>query len=71
MNKKIKIAFIVLGVIVLLFLVFCLVAQNIVVQDCGVPCECQYSQNGMCDLMGCSRITLWDEIICKITHLFE
>ena len=46
-------------------------STSIVVQECGVPCECQYSQNGMCDLMGCSRITLWDEIICKITHLFE
>ncbi|MBQ3441245.1 hypothetical protein IJG27_02965 [Candidatus Saccharibacteria bacterium] len=71
MNKKIKIALIILSAIVLLSLAFYLVSQNIIVEDCGISCECRYSQNEMCNLMGCSRITLWDEIICKITHLFQ
>ncbi len=71
MNKKFKTALIILGVIVLLSLAFYLVSQNIVIQDCGVSCECQYSHNEMCNLVGCSRTTLWDEIICKVTHLFK
>ena len=71
MNKKLKITLVVLSVIVLLFLIFYLFSQNIIVQDCGVSCECQYSQNEICHLVGCSRITLWDEVICKITHLFQ
>ena len=52
MNKKIKIALIILGAIVLLSLVFYLVSKNIIVQDCGMPCECQYSQNKMCKFGG-------------------
>lgn len=70
MKKVLKISLIVIAILVASFAVFYVVSRSIVVQECGTTCDCIYNPSEMCNLVGCAKITLWDDLMCKLSHLF-
>ena len=62
---------IVIAFIIVLLVIFGVVSNFIVVQQCGVTCECKNNLSDACGLIGCAQITLWDEFVCWVTHLWQ
>lgn len=68
-TKKESKRLIIIGIVVAALLLFYLAANVIVVIECGTTaCDCREYD---CSLMGCGRITLWDEISCNFKMLFD
>ena len=68
-HKKAKIIITIVAAIILC-IIFVIVAQNIIVNECGLPCSIDCGAED-CPLYGCARISLWDEIVCNIKQLFN